>query len=326
MSDTPYKIFGYLPSGEAVHSVTIQNAGLSCSILTYGASVQSLFLEGYPFSLVLGSNHLPDYWGDFHYFGAIIGRYANRIANGRFQLDGQEYQLSQNHLNQHCLHGGAMGASARNWQIDNVKADKLSLSLHFDDGEMGFPGAMKVQVTYQIAEECALEIAIQATTDRATPCSFTTHGYFNLDGTQDIRNHVLQIHASEFTPCDEAGIPIGVRQIMPKSERDFQRPKRLELAPFDQNFCLSNRQKPLREVALLHSDLSGLSMRVETTESGLQVYNLAHLEQLKFAGLALEPQYWPDAPNQPKFPKAILYPQERYHHQTRYIFHKEISP
>lgn len=320
--------FGALPDGQIVHRLHLQGGGLDAYILTLGAIVQDLRIKGVAHPLVLGAPMLAPYLGPMQYFGAMVGRFANRIAQGQFELGGQVYQVSQNN-NGHCLHGGVHGSAQRVWQVLAQRPDTATLALHMPDGEMGFPGALDVTLTIAL-EDGALCFDIRALTDRDTICTFAHHGYFALDDSGSLAQHQLQVAADHYLPVDATLIPLG--EISPvTADFDYRAPRPLRDVTLDHNFCLLPQRTSLRPVAWLRSDASDLEMRLETTEPGLQVYTAAHLPHEgvighhgrplgRHAGLALEPQIWPDAPNNPNFPNAILRLGALRHQRTRYVF------
>ena len=332
MSPDPDRdILGHLPDGGAVARLTLRGGGLVARVLTLGAIVQDLRLEGSDQPLVLGAETPATYLGPMEYFGAVVGRFANRIAGGRFVLDGRTHQVPPNFRGRHALHGGPQGSAQRLWRVLARSRDSATLALRMDDGEMGFPGNLDVRVRISLPGNGALQFDIHARTDRATPCSFSHHGYFTLDDTGDLAQHLLQTPATQYLPVDDDLIPTGEIASVADTPFDYREPRSLSGQVLDHNFCLARRRLPIRPVARLESRASGLAMRVESTEPGLQVYTAAHLppEGLTglegrrygpFAGVALEAQSWPDAPNRPGFPPAILRPGETYHHCTRYSF------
>jgi len=324
------EIFGYLPDGRAVERLKLQNGVLCANVLTLGAIVQDLRLDGVDHPLVLGADTLAPYLGSMQYFGAMVGRYANRIAQGAFTLGGQDYHLSRNALGRHCLHGGIHGSAAHIWTIADLHADKVALQLTMPDGEMGFPGTLDVQLRITL-RATALEFDIRATCDRDTVCNFSHHGFFILDDTGSLVQHRLQVNALAYLPVDDDQIPTGEIAPVADSQFDFRKPRNLDAVALDHNFCLSETRTDLRPVAELESNLSGVALQMETTEPGVQVYTANHLPKPdvrgldgrhygRHAGIALEAQIWPDAPNQPGFPSSVLRAGETYHQQTRYSF------
>lgn len=323
--------FGITPSGEPVERVSISGGGLCAAILTYGATVQDLRLDGIGHPLVLGSTVLSDYLGPLEYVGAMVGRYANRIGGGRITVEGKPYLLDRNDQGRNCLHGGRQGASHKNWRIITLTESSATLATNFKDGEMGFPGDMSASVTISLLDAGVFQIEIAAQCTKPSPCSFAHHGYFNLDGSEQVSGHWLKVPSRKFLPVDELGVPEGPPRSVDGSRYDFRLRRAVGPLPIDGTFCLSSQAKDLRPVAWLTGPASGLTMRVETTEPGLQIYNGAHFPDDgpigisgnaigPFAGLALECQNWPDAPNRPDFPDAILYPGQTYLSTTRYVF------
>lgn len=316
-----------LPDGREVQRLTLRGGGLSATVLTLGAIVQDLRLDGIDYPLVLGAPDAASYLGPTRYFGAIVGRLANRIGNARFTLDGRDYRTDANFRDRHTLHGGSDGVDVHVWRIEARTPSSVTLSLSLPDGHMGFPGT--IALTTRIAlEDGALSFVLGATTDAPTPCSLTHHGYFNLDGSGDVRNHSVHIDADHMLPTTDDLIPTGEIAPVAGTRFDFRAPRPLGPEPCDRCFCLSDGPRPLRPVAWITGE-SGLALRVETTACGLQFYNGAYLRDVPGldgriygpqAGLALEAQAWPDAPNQPNFPSAILRPGEAWSETTRYVF------
>ncbi len=331
------KPFGRMPDGQEIMQVSLSAGGLSAKFLTYGALLQDLRFQGHDPSLVLGFETLENYLDYSPYFGANAGRCANRIRDGHVLLDGQRYQLDCNFLDKHHLHGGRAGIGKRVWEIEEVTGDSLTLSITLADGEMGYPGDMEISLTYRLLDHGVLDIRFIATTDKTTLCNLAHHSYFNLDGTASIAEHLLQVDADSYTPVDEELIPTGEIRPVANGAFDFRSAKPVGLVSADQildhNFCLSAERQPIRTVAALESSNSGVSMKIRTTEPGLQVYDGAKVDipvsglegrcMLKHAGIALEPQVWPDAIHHPDFPQAILRPGETYKQHTQYVFSKE---
>ncbi|WP_421904997.1 aldose epimerase family protein [Mameliella sp.] len=329
----PQKIekFGETPDGCPIQRVTLKGGGLQAKLLTYGASLQDLRLTGFAHPLVLGAPSIEPYFGPMKYFGALVGRFANRIGHGRFLLDGHDYRLVRNWLGQHTLHGGEVGADEKIWSIEKLTGNSVTMGLELPDGDMGFPGQLTIHAEITLTEDYSLSFDIRATTTAATPCSFAHHSYFNLDGGPDITRHDLRIDAEAYLPVDADLIPTGEIRPVDGTKFDFRARSEIGTRGLDHNFCLSDTRKPLRPVARLRSTENDLSMSVETTETGLQVYDSAYIPEAglvgldgkkykPFAGIALETQVWPDAPNRSEFPDAVLRPGNEYRHQVRYVF------
>ncbi len=319
--------FGTLPDGRKVQRATLTGGGLTAQVLDLGVIVQDLRMEGVDYPLVLGAADPAAYLGPARYFGAIIGRFANRIGNARFSIDGREYHTDPNFLNRHTLHGGIDGADIHLWQITAQDPASVTMTLTLPDGHMGFPGAIAMTAKVALADG-AISFTLSAESDAPTPCSLTHHGYFDLDGRGDIRQHRLRIAADTMLPVDEDRIPTGEIASVTGGRFDFRQTRVIGDSGYDCNFCLSERPQPLRPVAWLEGE-SGVAMRVETTTCGVQLYDGAFINEVPgldgrrygpHAGLALETQNWPDAPNHPQFPDAILRPGAVWTETTRYVF------
>lgn len=309
-------LFDHMPDGRPVEAIRLRSGQLSAVVLTMGATVQDLRLDGVAHPLVLGFPTLAPYFGEGLYVGALVGRVANRIGGARFTLDGREWRVDTNERG-NFLHGGTDGIHHRIWQVAELHEDRVTLVLELPDGHMGFPGTLAIKAEISLAGG-ALRFDLQAETDAPTPVSLAHHGYFCLDDSGDIRGHRLQVAADHYLPVDAALIPTG--EIAPVSGTgfDFRVARQIAPAGYDHNLCLSDRRVALRPVASLTGQ-SGLTLQIETTEPGLQLYDGRHfagiegLDQRRygvFAGLALESQGWPDAVNQPGFPPVILRPGE----------------
>ena len=325
--------FGDLPNGDDVHRISLAGGNLRASLLTYGATVQDLRLDGHSAPLVLGAPILEPYLGPMTYFGALVGRFANRIAGGTFGLDGETYQVPCNWKERHALHGGTCGTGQKNWEIDDAGPSYARLSLILPDGNMGFPGELNVAAEIRLTEDDTLSIDITCETTRPTPCSFAHHGYFILDDSGTIERHRLRIDAATYLPVDHDLIPTGEIRPVARTGFDFRDSAEIGQRGLDHNFCLASGRRVMTDVAWLESRSSGLTMTIRSTEPGLQVYDGAYMPPAGLAGLdgrlyrphagiALETQSWPDAPNRPGFPNAILRAGETYRHVVSYRFAK----
>lgn len=311
--------FGTLPDGRPVRRVTLSAHGLTASVISWGASLQDLRLDGMAHPLVLGFPELAPYLAEGRYFGAIVGRCANRIAGGRAVLDGKALTLDCNERGRTTLHGGSDGTGQRNWIIADQGPDFVALSDRLPDGHMGFPGALLVRVTYHLLPGPALRIAILASATEDTFCNFAQHSYFNLDGRPTVADHRLTVPADTYLPVDDDLIPLGPPAPVQGTHLDFRQPARLgdrlQGPLIDHNLCLGTRRTMApRRAATLRA--RSLQMTIDSTEPGLQVYAGALLRPGApglsgqgygpHAGIALESQLWPDAPHHPDYPSAVL--------------------
>lgn len=326
--------FGVLPDGTSVEEITLKKGDLEASVLTFGAIIRDLKFAGQ--SVVLGFDNLQDYLDHSPYFGAIVGRCANRIANGKIAIDGRAYQLDQND-NSHHLHGGSKGFSRRNWQIEQSDKASVLLKLVSEDGDMGYPGRVEALVRYTLTGSGALRVKLSATADQTTPVNLAQHSYFNLDGSDTILDHQLEIAAETYVPVEDHLIPIGQIRSVAWTPYDFQDGRRLrrklgeEAVIYDHNFCLSDAPRDTVEFAAALEDKSGdRRMEVWTTEPGLQLYDggkidvpvpgLAGKNYGAHAGLCLEAQRWPDSVNQKTFTDVLLRPDASYNQVTEFRF------
>ncbi len=329
--------YGSLPDGSRVNLHTLTNAqGMSAAVSDYGAllvSLQSADREGEIGEITLGFDSLEGYLGKHPYFGATVGRYANRIAGARFSLDGIEYRLAANNGENH-LHGGLIGFDRVLWEADVFEEDGtcgVCFSRVGPDGEEGYPGNLDVTVTYTLTDMDELRIDMEAMTDRATPLNLTNHTYFNLRGHGDVLGHVVEIAAAKYTPVNAALIPTGRLAKVAGTPLDFTTPhaigERLAALPggYDHNFVLDRKADgQLVAAARVEEPESGRVLEVSTTEPGIQFYTGNFLDgsltgrggvrYARHAGFCLEPQKFPDSPNQPAFPSSILRPGSMYVH------------
>lgn len=316
-----------LPDGRAVQRITLQADGITAQLLTLGGIVQDLRMDGVAYPLVLGNPDVAAYLDRSRYWGAIVGRFANRIGGGRFSLDGHDYHTDQNFLGRHTLHGGSDGLDQQVWSIEDVAADRVTLSVSLPDGHMGFPGNLRAMARIAVNGQ-ALVFDFTAETDAPTPCNLAHHGYFNLDGGGDVRGHDLWIDADRYLPVDHDLIPLpGIAEVA-GTAFDFRQSREIGLSDFDHNFCLNDTSGHRKTVARL-TGKSGLGMTVTTDAPGIQLYDGRHFTAEPglegrtyhaYAGVALETQSWPDTPNRPDFPNAILRPGEKYRHHVSYGF------
>jgi aldose 1-epimerase len=341
MASSPGEMFGRTPGDEAVRRVVIRGGGLTASILDWGAVVQDLRLEGHEAPLVLGFDRFPDYPAHSPYFGAIAGRYANRINQGRFEIDGTAVQVDRNFLGRHHLHGGTAGFGQRIWTIADVSGDAVTLTLRDPAGMMGYPGTLEATCRYALTAGGAFSVTLTATCDAPTIVNLAHHSYFNLDdgGAIDCLDHRMMIAAGAYLPVDDEMIPTGVVQPVEGTAFDFRkiRPIRMLVdgaqVQYDHNFCLSASRVPPRPVIRVEGARSGVAMEVRSGEPGVQFYaghmvarevpGLGGRRYGVHAGFCLEPQVWPDSPNRPYFPQAVLRPGETYRQETEYVFSRK---
>ena len=343
--------FGQTPDGQKVKLYTLTNSnGLKARIMTYGATVVSLEVpdrNGKLDDITLGYDNLSGYIKNNPYFGVIVGRYGNRIAKGRFTLDGTTYRLAANNGENH-LHGGIKGFDKVVWDAESFEqSDAAGVKLTYlsKDGEEGYPGNLKCSVTYTLTNNDELRVSYKAQTDKATPVNLTHHSYFNLagQGNGDILGHELMINADKFTPTDKGSIPTGKLQNVKGTPMDFTKPcaigarinddyEQLKLGQgYDHNWVLNKKSKVLALAAHVYEPNSGRVLEIYTTEPGIQFYSGNFLDgsitgkqgkvYKQRYGLCLETQHFPDSPNKPEFPSTILRPGQIYTHLTVHKFY-----
>lgn len=345
MSNVFRRSFGRTKNGHEVESLTLDNGILACDVITYGAALRTLWVPdrfGIRRDVVLGYDTLEEYEKCTAYLGAVVGRVANRIAEGRFTMSGQVYTLALNAPPNH-LHGGTVGFSRRVWSVLEHTPTLLTLALTSPDGEEGYPGTLQARVTYELVGS-SLSMRYQATTDRETPCNLTGHAYFNLDGHSSgpVSNQSLCIHAKKYTPSDAVNIPTGEIASVAGTPMDFQTSHPIGLhinEPFsqliqangyDHNYVVDGETGTLRNAAQAYSPASGISMDVQTTLPGMHLYTANFLtdglngkEGAVYGprhAFCLETQFYPDAVNHPNFPSVILRPGHPYDHKTVFSF------
>lgn len=345
--------FGETQDGQRVDLYTLVNAnGVVARITTFGGIVTELHVpdrNGEFADVVLGFDSLEGYQDEHPYFGALIGRYGNRIAMGRFTLDSKTYTLAQNNDDNH-LHGGLLGFDKKVWDAETKeRADAVGLQLTYisPDGEEGYPGTLHSKVTYWLTDDNALVIQYLAETDAATPINLTNHSYFNLkgQGNGDILDHEVMINADHYTPVDATLIPTGELAPVAGTPFDFREPTSIGARinadhaqieyglGYDHNYVLNNNTGKLELAARVTEATTGRIMEVYTTEPGMQFYTGNFLDgtltgkdgkvyEYRY-GFCMETQHFPDSPNQPNFPSTILRPWELYTQTTIYKFSTE---
>ena len=339
------RVFGTF-EGEDVVEHVITDGELTAKVIGWGATVRDLRLAGHDAPLVLGFESFDYYPEHSPYFGATPGRVANRIRNARAPLDGRTVELDANVRDVHHLHGGSAGLGRRVWRTLDVGANHVTFEIVSPDGDMGYPGTMTARCAYRI-EGAALHVELSAESDAPTFANLVHHGYFNLTdgGRTDILDHLLRIDADHYLAVDEDFVAGGAPLPVAGTRFDFRDGRTIRVgddpaddAPiWDHNYCLSDEQTEMREVAWLGSSTTGIAMSVSTTEPGIQFYaghkidvpvpGLDGIEYGPRSGLCLETQAWPDAPNNPDYPSIVLRPSNTRRQNTVYAFHRAtISP
>lgn len=338
--------FGIMPDGTTIERYTLTAGALSCDIITFGGSLQSLRVpdrEGRPVDVLLGFDTLEPYRTHGKSFGALVGRFANRIGGARFPLDGTVYPLVANDHGVNHLHGGGLGYNRRVWKAGPASDSALTLSLFSPNGEEGYPGDLLVQVTYTLTAE-GLTIAYQAKSDRDTVCNLTNHAYFNLSGHDSgpVLDQTIQLLADRYTPTDARSIPTGELAPVDGTPMDLRRPtpigahideafvQLVQAGGYDHNWIPSGEAGSLRPIARAASPATGISMEVLSTLPGVQFYTGNYLAGCPAGkggaayadrwGFCLETQSFPDTPNHENFPSCVLHPGEVYRALTVYRF------
>jgi aldose 1-epimerase len=337
--------FGSLEDGTTVDMLTLKNArGATAKVITYGATLTELWIpdrNGKLGDVVLGFDKLPGYVENHPYFGATVGRVANRIAKGKFTLDGREYSLEINNP-PNSLHSGPKGLSHMVWKAEPLHephAAAVRFSCVSPDGDGGFPGKLSVTVVYRLTDDDELQLEYSAKTDKATPINLTNHSYFNLGGGKHILDEILYLPAERYTPVDATLIPTGEILPVKGTPLDFTKPTAIGAriaemkgnpGGYDHNYVLSNKAGEFKLAARVSDPRSGRQMEVWTTEPGAQFYSANFLDGTltgkggvaygKHAGFCLETQHFPDSVNHPDFPSVILRPGGVYRTATTYKF------
>ena len=311
---------------------TIAGHGLTATFLELGAVLHDLRLDGHDAPLVLGLEDTGHYPEHSSYMGATAGRVANRIGHARFPLDGALHRTDPNFAGKHTLHGGSEGTGKLDWDVLDVTADAIRFGIVLADGHMGFPGRIEIEALFRCDPGATLRVEYEARADAPTICNLAHHSYFVLDDTGGLSRHTLHVAADRYLAVDDDLIPTGPASVE-GTTLDFRQGRALPgEGLLDHNLCLAGARRDLTEVAVLRSEASGVEMRLATTEPGLQVYDGAKLKGEvpglggrrygPHAGVALEPQLWPDAPNHDGFPSAMLRPGETYRQVSTFSFSK----
>ncbi len=341
------QIFGQLPTGEEILQFSLINDnGLVVKIINYGGIITAIEMadkNGEVENIVCGFERLEDYLSeqylqDYPYFGAIIGRCANRIDNGYLPLEGNNYQLALNLSNTH-LHGGTIGFDKKTWGFEIIKAaDQISIKLSYDSphGEENYPGNLGVSCLYTLNNNNELSLDFYAKTDRTTVVNLTNHTYFNLSGgRENILNHELQLNSLQITETNDALIPTGKIISVKDTALDFTSFKSIQRdieklsSGYDDNFVLDTKKSELKYAACLRESTSGRQIKVHTTQPGIQLYTGYWIPTLtingqskfgRYSGVALETQHYPDSVHHPNFPSILLKKGELYHERTIFEF------
>lgn len=341
-------LFGVTQSGEEVRELTLDNGVLSCKIITFGAALRSVVVPGRegPVDVLLGYDTLAEYETQKGYLGAVVGRYGNRIAKGRFTLNGKTYNLATNNNGVNHLHGGNRGYSHRVWSVEELTADQVALTLDSPDGEEGYPGHFQVKITYTL-KESALFLHYEAVCDQDTVCNLTNHSYFNLSGqgSGTVLDQEIKLYCSQYIPTDDTSIPLGTVDTVEGTPMDLRRPTPIGAhisEPFqqlvrgggyDHCFVVDGQPGVMRPMAWARSGMTGIIMEAETTCPGVQFYSGNYLNDGRNGkggavygyrhGFCLESQCYPDSPNQPTFPSCVLKAGEKYDEVTSFRFSLE---
>ena len=315
--------FGRQADGRAVGAATLQAGRISARILTRGAILQDLRLAGTDHSLTLGSDRIADYEGAMRYHGPLVGPVANRIGGASAKVGQRTCRLDANE-GPNTLHSGDGGIHAAVWQVAALADDSLTLALNLPDGAGGLPGNRRITAQWQVMPPATLRLTLRMATDAPTLANIANHSYWNLDGSATWAGHGLRIAADRWLPVDRAMLPTGQIADVAGKAMDFRAMRAVTpgAPPLDTCFCLSDARTPLRDVLWLRGS-SGIEMTVATTEPGLQVYDgraAIRPGRSPHEGLAIEPQFWPDAPNHPGFPPILLMPGQLWEQVSAWRF------
>ena len=327
-------VFGTNRAGETAHRVALSNGRVSIALLTFGAALQDVRLSGLPFSLTVGSPDLAAYESGMAHCGTIVGPVANRIAGAQATIDGTLYHFDRNVMNRHTLHGGNSPVHSKLWTIADLGEDSATFTLNLPHGEGGFPGNRHLAAHYHITGS-TLSLQLSASTDAPTLMNLANHSYWNLGPDPTTANHRLTVHAKHYLPAHQQSmLPTGEIADVAGTRFDYRNGRAVRAGAeglIDTNFCLATTCQPLREIARLTGP-AGVTMAMSSTAPGLQIYDGHSLDLPEFrdmdgraprayAGLALEAQFWPDAPNHADFPPILLRPGDSWRQTTTWEFH-----
>ncbi|KAG1713818.1 Aldose 1-epimerase [Nymphon striatum] len=313
--------FGTTRDGTAVEAITIRGHGLSTTVLTYGAIIQDVRLDGIAHSLTVGSNMLADYEGDMRYFGCVVAPVANRLRDASAVIDGAHHTFEPNLDGQHTLHSGSNGAHVCVWDIDDVTEDAVTLSYQMPDGRGGFPGNRTISAQFEIGPGPTLRLTLTTTTDAPSIANATNHSYWNLDGSNTFKGHKIIIAADHYLPTNPVDTLVtGEIRAVKNTAFDFRTMTTMTPASplLDHTFCVAHDRGALTDRLWLEGT-SGVTMRVATTEAGVHVYDA---RDSGHCALAVEAQSWPDAPSNTEFPSIVVTPESPVVQITEWLFTK----
>tara|TARA_B100002052_G_C15854579_1_gene586807 strand:- start:687 stop:1799 length:1113 start_codon:yes stop_codon:yes gene_type:complete len=338
------KSYGRTAAGEKVHEFTLQNGnGITVKLINYGATLTSLVTpdrDGNLADIVLGYDDIRGYESDPIFSGCVVGRFANRISNASFELEGKQYPLAANFEGGHHLHGGEVGFNARVWDAQIVKQESavgVAFTLVSQDGEEGYPGRLVVRMKYLLNDNDDLVMDYYATTDKTTHINLTQHSYYNLAGhdSGDVHKHFVRLYCDHYLPVDEHGVPTGEVKSVEGTPFDFRKGARIDRqvaeGRYDHNYVLSMErpEKPIL-LARVSEGSTGRGMAVRTDQPGVQFYTSIHMKETPGRNgavyntnqaLCLETQHFPDTPNKPNFPTTVLKPGEEFRSKTIHHFY-----
>jgi aldose 1-epimerase len=309
--------FGTTADGRIVRAVTLRAPGISARVLTLGAILQEVRLEGLAHNLTSGSGRLADYEGRMQYHGALVGPVANRISGAKARIGDRDCVFEANQDGRITLHSGAAGLHRKTWDIADSSPSHVTLALALAEGDGGFPGNRQIRARYDLRADQTLRLTLTAETDMLTPMNPAIHNYWNPDGSDSWAGHRLRVAADHYLPVDSDVLPTGEIAAVTGTLFDFRTERAMVPGspPLDTNFCLSDRRTALRDVLWLRGQ-SGVGMVVATTEPGLQIYD----DRPAHGVLAIEPQFWPDALAQPAFPAILMAPGDDWQQISEWRF------
>lgn len=326
-------VFGTLPEGGEVHQIVLSDGTLSVALLSLGCILQDVRLAGVPHSLTLGTDELAAYAGPMRSCGSLIGPVINRISGGVAKLDGETYEFERNQDGQHTRHSGASGTNRVIWDVAESEDTSVTFETSLRDGEGGFPGNRVVAAQFRLTDPGVLEMRVAVTTDAPTWVNLANHSYWNLDGTDTYAGHRLSVDADRYCVPGPGDLVTGEVLSVEGTPFDFREARVLapgDDAKLDVNLCVADKRRAA-VAALTLTGARGVAMTIETTEPGMQLYDangfnsggaIGHDGRTygAYAGIAIEPQGWPDAPNQKRFPSIVLRPGRAYEQITRWRF------